>query len=184
MSRSLNASTLAEIEKDAVRTAHLVKLSLTTAVYMTDAGFDISYDGDTYQASSHLLEIDAVSESSDVRVGTVSIILSGVEQTFVAAFLGNNYIGKQALIYRIFLDASSQIIGDPILIYDGRIDGFDMTETSNDSKLNVQMASHWSDFERKAGRYTNPNSQALFFTGDKGFDFAANIVKDLKWGRP
>jgi hypothetical protein len=59
-----------------------------------------------------------------------------------------------------------------------------MTETSNDSKLNVQMASHWSDFERKAGRYTNPNSQALFFTGDKGFDFAANIVKDLKWGRP
>jgi hypothetical protein len=183
MSRSLNASTLAEIEKDAVRTAHLIQLDLTTTVYMTDAGFDIDYDGDTYTASSHLLEIGSVSESSDVRVGTVSLTLSGVEQTFIAAFLGNNYIGKQAIIYRIFLDSASAIIGDPILIYDGRIDGFDISEGKNDSRISIDLASHWSDFERKAGRYTNPNSQALFFTGDKGFDFAANIVKDIRWGR-
>jgi len=45
------------------------------------------------------------------------------------------------------------------------------------------LASHWADFEKKSGRVTNSNSQSLHFAGDKGFDFAANIVKDIKWGR-
>ena len=183
MSRSINATTLAEIEKDAVKTSHLVQFHLSSSIYFTDAGFDISYGGNSYLASSHLLEIGSVNESSDVRVGTLSITLSGVEQSFVSAFLGSPYIGRQVIFYRAFLNASSQIIGDPILIFDGRIDGYDLNEGRNDSRITVNVASHWSDFEKKSGRYTNPNSQALFFTGDKGFDFAANIVKDLKWGR-
>jgi hypothetical protein len=183
MARSINASTLAEIEKDAVKMSHLLELHLSTSVYLTDAGFDISYGGNTYTASSHLLEIGSVSESSDVRVGTLSITLSGVEQTFTAAFLGSAYINKQAILYRAFLDASGAIIGAPILVYDGRIDGYDLNEGKSDSRINIDIASHWADFEKKSGRYTNPNSQALFFTGDKGFDFAANSVKDLKWGR-
>jgi hypothetical protein len=49
--------------------------------------------------------------------------------------------------------------------------------------IELDIASHWSDFEKRSGRKTNSNSQGLHFTGDKGFDFAANIVKDLKWGR-
>jgi hypothetical protein len=69
------------------------------------------------------------------------------------------------------------------VIYDGRIDGFDMNESQTESTISVSVASHWSDFEKKAGRYTNTNSQELFFSGDKGFEFAANTVKDLKWGR-
>jgi hypothetical protein len=184
MARSINASTLAEMEKYAVKISHLVSLDLASTVYLTDAGHDISYDGNTYEASSHLLEIGSVNETSDVRVGTVNLTLSGVNQTFISAFLNASYIGAQALIYRVFLDVNGAIIGAPILIYDGRIDGFDINESKTDSTINVQFASHWSDFEKKSGRYTNPNSQALFFTGDKGFDFAANIVKDLKWGRP
>ena len=45
------------------------------------------------------------------------------------------------------------------------------------------MASHWADFEKKAGRFSNNNSQQYFFSGDVGFEYAANTVKDLKWGR-
>jgi hypothetical protein len=183
MARIVNASVLAEIDNDSVSMCHLVYFGLSTAVYMTDASHDLSYNSNTYSSSSDLLSIDAVSETSDIRVNSINISLSGVAQNFTSAFLSGGYIGKQVIIYRAFLDSSGDIIGVPVVLYDGRIDGFDMSETENESTINVAISSHWADFEKKAGRYTNPNSQALFFTGDKGFDFAAVSVKDLKWGR-
>lgn len=183
MARSLNASVLAEIEKDSVTMCHLIKMSLSTVQYMTDAAFNIDYDGNTYTSSDYLLSFGSVDESSDVRVGSLSIELSAVGQSFTSAFLSNPYIGKQVIIYRAFLDSSGSIIGVPVVIYDGRIDGFDLNEGQEESVINVSVASHWSDFEKKAGRYTNTNSQSLFFTGDDGFEFAGNTVKDIKWGR-
>lgn len=183
MSRSLNASVITEIAKDSVTMCHLIKMSLSTVQYMTDASYDIAYDGNTYTSSDYLLSFGSVEESSDVRVGSLNIELSSVGQSFTSAFLNNPYIGKQVIIYRAFLNSSGSIIGVPVVIYDGRIDGFDMNEDQETSSLTVSVASHWSDFEKKAGRYTNSNSQSLFFSGDDGFEFAANTVKDIKWGR-
>ena len=183
MSRSLNASVITEIAKDSVTMCHLVKMSLSTVQYMTDASYDIAYDGNTYASSNYFMSMDSVEESSDVRVNSLNIELSSVGQSFTSAFLSNPYIGKQVVIYRAFLNSSGSIIGVPVVIYDGRIDGFDMNESETDSTITVSVASHWSDFEKKAGRYTNSNSQSLFFTGDDGFEFAGNTVKDIKWGR-
>jgi hypothetical protein len=183
MSRSLNASVITEIAKSSVTMCHLIKMDLSVAQYMTDAAFDIAYDGNTYTSSNYFMSMGSVEESSDVRVGSINIELSSVGQTFTSAFLSYPYIGKQVIIYRAFLNSTGSIIGVPVVMYDGRIDGFDMTESDGESSLNVSVASHWSDFEKKAGRYTNTNSQELFFTGDKGFDFAAQSVKDIKWGK-
>lgn len=183
MARSLNASVVTEIAKDSVTMCHLLYMGLSTAQYMTDAAFDIDYSSNTYTSSSYLLSMGTVEESSDVRIGSISIDLSSVSQAFTSIFLTYPYIGKQVIIRRAFLDSTGSIIGDPVVIYDGRIDGFDMNESQTESTISVSVASHWSDFEKKAGRYTNTNSQELFFTGDKGFEFAALTVKDLKWGR-
>jgi hypothetical protein len=109
--------------------------------------------------------------------------MSGVEQSFISAFLTNGYVARQVRVLRAFLDSNNGIIGTPVLIYDGRIHGYAVKDTNKDSIIEIDVASHWSDFEKKSGRATNSNSQGLHFTGDKGFDFAANIVKDLKWGR-
>ena len=43
---------------------------------------------------------------------------------------------------------------------------------------------NWGDFEKVSGRRTNTNSQKLFFSSDKGFEFSGSSVKDIKWGRP
>jgi hypothetical protein len=184
MSRSLNASVITEIAKDSVQMCHLIKIDLSVAQYMTDAAFDVPYDGNTYTSSNYLMSMDSIEESSDVRVGSLSIELSSVGSTFLSAFLSYPYIGKQVIIYRAFLNSTGSIIGVPVVMFDGRIDGFDMNETETDSSINLSVASHWSDFEKKAGRYTNTNSQSLYFTGDDGFEFAGQSVKDIKWGRP
>ena len=183
MSRDINSSVVTEIAKDSIRMCQLFEFHFSTSVYYTDAPQDISYSANNYIASSHILNIQAIQETSDVRVGSVRIKLSGVEQTFVSLLLGGGYIGKQVRILRAFLNSSNAIIGVPVLIYDGRMDTHEIRDSKTSSEVDLSVTSHWSDFEKKAGRVTNTNSQKLFFSSDKGFDFSANVVKDIKWGK-
>ncbi len=182
MSRNVHSSTATELAKDAFEMAHLVKIDFVTPVYLTDNAHDLTYDGDDYEAGGHLLQMSNVQETSDVRVGKFNIQLSGVEQSYISVLLGQNYINKQVLIYRAALN-NNTIIGDPVLLYDGRIDGFTIADGDNSSEINLSTASHWSDFEKKAGRKTNNNSQQIFFAGDLGFEYASSTAKDMKWGR-
>jgi hypothetical protein len=86
-------------------------------------------------------------------------------------------------VYRVILDGTDAVVGDPILIFDGILTGYSIEDTEEESKVTVQMASHWKDFEKENGRRTNHNSQQLYFAGDEGFEFAPKSIKDLKWGR-
>jgi len=182
MSRTVNSSTATELAKDAFEMAHLVTIDFDTPVYLTDNPHDLTYDGDDYEAGGHLLQMSNVTESSDVRVGKYSLQISGVDQSYISILLSQSYINRQVLIYRAALN-NNTIIGDPILLYNGRIDGFTIADGDNSSDITISTASHWSDFEKKAGRKTNNNSQQIFFSGDLGFEFASSTVTDLKWGR-
>jgi hypothetical protein len=97
--------------------------------------------------------------------------------------LGDDYIDVPAKIYRAVIDSSDDVVGAPILIFDGLIVGYSIDDTEDESKLTVEIASHWKDFEKENGRRTNHNTQQLYFDGDLGFEFAAKTIKDLKWGR-
>ena len=182
MSRTVHSSTATELAKDAFEMAHLVTIDFDTPVYLTDNAHDLTYSSQSYDAGGHLLQMGNVTESSDVRVSRYSIQMSGVNQAYVSVLLGQNYINRQVLIYRATLN-NGVIVGDPVLIYDGRIDGFTITDQKDSSDITISTADHWSDFEKKAGRKTNNNSQQIFFSGDLGFEFASSTVTDLKWGR-
>jgi hypothetical protein len=183
MSRAIDPLVAQELTKDSVKMCHLLEIHLATSTYLTDAGQDVLHDSRNYLASSHFLNVKAVQESSDVKVGSTKLILSGVDQTFISAFLSGGYVSRQVRILRAFLNDQNAIIGEPVLVYDGRINGYDVKDTPNTSTIEVDLASHWADFEKKSGRVTNSNSQSMYFAGDKGFDFAANVIKDIKWGR-
>ena len=113
-----------------------------------------------------------MTESAELRVNDLSLTLSGVDQTYVSIFLGNNYIDVPIKVYRAILNDADAVVGVPILIFDGILTGYDIQDTENESKVTVQMASHWKDFEKENGRRTNHNSQQLYFAGDEGFEFA------------
>jgi len=183
MSRSIPSSLLTVLDDDSINMCHLLEIHLSSTSYLTDAGQDISYNSNSYVASSHFLNVQTVKESSELRVGSTKLVLSGVEQSFISSFLSSGYVSRQVRVLRVFLDGNNAIIGSPVLIYDGRINGYNVKDTQDTSVVELDIASHWSDFEKRSGRKTNSNSQSLFFTGDLGFDFSANIVKDLKWGK-
>jgi len=116
-------------------------------------------------------------------VGSVQIRLSGVEQSYVSIFLNQEYINRRVRLWKAVLDTAGEVIGDAIITFDGQITGYSIQDSGDSSVITLNCASHWADFERKAGRLTNTNSQQYFFPADTGFRYAANSIKDIKWGK-
>lgn len=183
MTRTVNASVITELAKDSFRLCHLVSFDISTGVYLTDYAHDVTYGGATYSASDGFLTVSSPQETQDLRVGQTNITVSGVDQLFVGLFLLQDWINREAVISRAVISESGGVIGSPIVVFSGQITQFQVDEGRDSSEVTIAMASHWADFEKKAGRFTNNNSQQYFFAGDVGFEYAANTVKDLKWGR-
>lgn len=183
MPRTVNASTITALAQDEIRMCHLVQIDFTSVVRITDSFYDIDSGGNTFSASGHFLEIGQPRETEELRVGSLVITLSAVDKAYISVFLAEEYINRRVRIWKAILSASNQIIGDAIPVFDGEIVGYGIGEDAESSTISVSCASHWADFERKAGRMTNNNSQQYFFPTDTGFRFAAESIKDIKWGK-
>lgn len=183
MTRAIDTATAAILADDSVRLAHFLTFEFSTVLRFTDYGHSIDYDSNTYNAVNGFISLSDPSESEDLRVNTLTAQMSGVDQSFISIFLTGNWVNRRVVLQTVFLDASDDVIGEPITIFDGLISGFNISESEKTSVVNISIASHWADFERKAGRLTNNNSQQYFFSGDLGMQFAASVVSDLKWGR-
>lgn len=180
--RGLSQTIIDELQSDSVKTCHLVELKLPTAQYLTDNGFNVDYDSNTYQANGYLLDIDALKESKDLRVNSIDIELTAVNQTFVSLFLNNDWINREVVIRRAVLGDDGSLTGQ-FIIFNGQITEFQVTEQDDTAEMTLSVASHWADFERTNGRLTNNNSQQYHFSGDLGFQYAANSIRDIKWGK-
>jgi len=183
VSRGIHADVITELAKDSFDMAHIVTVDFSTKLYLTDFARDITYGSDVYTASSHLLDLSDVNETSNVQSSTFTLNLSGVNQSFISILLSENFIDRAVTISRVILNSSGAVIGSPISFYTGRMDGFAIKDDVKTSQINLTAASHWSDFEKESGRRTNHNGQQIHFSGDKGFEFASSAVKDIKWGR-
>jgi len=179
----LNSATKTALNSDQFRLATLITYNFPTPIYNTDYGVNISYDSKTFTPSSHLIAVDDAQETAGVKVNSMSITVSSVEQSFMSLFLTSDYINKQVLIQKAVLDDNNAIIGEPINFFDGRIVGFEASDSDSSSEITVEIASHWSDFDKIQNRRTNSNSQNFYYPNDKGFDYASSTITTLKWGR-
>lgn len=192
MSRGINATTKASLASDGFYFATLIKMEFSqpsaTTIRLTDFGSDLSVDvtgsgAETFTSSGHLLNIGDAAESANLQVNTLTLTMSGVDQAILSTFLSYEYIDVPCRIWRAVLDSSNNVVGEHFIFFDGRIVGFDVRDDGADSEVQIEIASHWRDFEKINNRKTNSNSQNIYFPGDKGFEFASRVAKDIRWGR-
>ena len=187
MARGLTTAVKNELATQNINPILLVKLNFNTPVYLTNCSFNlvssISGSSETYQANGHLRGITNVSESNKPTKNTLALSLSGVDQTYISIALNENIINKDVEIYRGFLDNTNSIIADPFLLFYGTIDDFKISDSTKTAGIVLTITSHWGQVEKQNGRTTSSNSQQRFFSSDKGMEYAAITVQDLKWGR-
>ena len=186
MDRGSSSAFQTEVAKSNNRPVHLVEVYFDDeTVYMTDAFKDITYNSNNYIAVGHFMGFSDIEEAAEVIVSSVTLSLSGVDQVWISRVLNKAYIDRTVKIYTAFLDDAQALIVDPVLIFEGRMDTPAIQEDpeSGKSSVSVSATNSWVDFSRKTGRHTNHEEQQIHFAGDKGFEFASEIVKDITWGK-
>ena len=97
--------------------------------------------------------------------------------------MSENIINADAYVYKGYLDNNNALINDPFLLFFGTIDEYSISDNTTSASLILTVTSHWGNFGKTTGRTTTDNSQKRFFSSDKGMEFAAQTVRDIKWGR-
>jgi len=137
----------------------------------------------TYKPNGFILGLDGVKETSNLNIGSLTIGVSAVNQTLVSDMLANGHLNRRVKIRRAFLDSNNDLIPNAIFqVYSGKIDGMNITESGEDSVMELSVANHWSDFNRDNGRKTNNTSQQHHFENDLSMEFAPQTGKKLLWG--
>ena len=187
MDRSSTSAFQTEVAKLQNRPIHLVSVHFDSGtIYMTDSFKEVVYDSNTYLAVGHLMGISDIEEAAEVIVSSVTLSLSGIDQVWISNVLQEDYIDRTVKIYTAFMDESWDLVVDPVLIFEGRMDQPSIEEDpdAGTSSVSVSATNAWVDFSRKTGRHTNHEEQTLHFAGDKGFEFASEVTPDIIWGRP
>ena len=187
MTRSLTSGVKTHLATNEIKPVHLITIGFGTPQNITDCVHDltssVSGSSVTYSSSKFLVSYPEVSEETDIGKSSIAIALSGADQTYISLALAENIVNDAVTIYRAFLDANNAIIADPFLLYKGNIETYTISEDQTSSILNLNIVSHWADFEKKSGRKTNNISQQRFFSSDVGMAFASETVLNIKWGR-
>ena len=188
MTRSLTTAVKNELATNDIRPVHLITIGFSSPVNITDCSFpltsSVSGSSVTYTASDFIMGISNFTEETDVTKTSLTLSLSGADQTFISTVLNENVVNDSVDIFRGLLNSSNALVADPFLLYSGTIDSFTVSENKNSSNVNLQIVSHWADFDKTNGRKTNNTSQQRFFSADVGMDFSSETVQDIKWGRP
>ena len=180
MARGLSTALKNELDNQSIKPVILLEILFPTPVRLTNHYKDLVHNSNTYTASSHLLQITNNSESSQINVSSFSIRLSAVDNAYTSIVLNNNVSNDEVTIDIAFLDSTDAII-DTFNYNKGFVESFAI-DTKN-GILGLNCTSHFADFSRVNGRKTNEGSQQLFFANDKGMEFSALTVQDIKWGR-
>ena len=184
MSRGLHSTLKTELATNHLDQVHLIQFTIgSTIYYRTTAYFDLVFDGNTYTAGADLLAIPSITESSTVATSTVNFSIEGASQTFISLFFNNDHIHRPVKIIRGYLTDAGALIDNPYTIFLGYISGYAINETTTTSKISINVANHWANFEMKRGRRTNNNSQQQIFSGDKFFEFSNAMMVDIEWGK-
>lgn len=191
MPRTTVSATDTELAKDSINIVNLIEFKQIggSDVHLTDAPVDLAFnDGDgsdTYLSSRGVLGVSDIQEENEIKIETVNLTLSGIDTANVKLFLDFDYIDRRVLVRRAILDNQYNIVGDPVLVFDGRLDQPRVLEDfqSKTATLSVSASSHWADFEAQAGRHTNDTEQQVLNSGDTFFAKVTDTQKDVKWGR-
>lgn len=143
-----------------------IEITITASTFAVELGGET---GDTISATGHYVQIINATTDGNLKIKALTTDSAG-------------YVTKISVVR---LGYTGGLVTDPLLIFDGRIDAPVIEEDpdSGKSTLSIKCSDHWADFERIAGRRTNHSDQQLFYPGDKGFEFADQSVKSIKWGR-
>ena len=185
MDRGSTTAFQTEIVKAENKPFHLLSVAFDSGtVFLSDGNFEVTFDSNTYNPTGSFLAFSDIVESNQLTIESVTVSLSGVDQTHTNILLSEDYIDREVKIFKAFLNDSNALVADPVQVFAGRISDAVVAEDNdtNTASISITCSSQFIDFDKTNGRYTNLESQQTFFSDDTGFRYSSVILKDITWG--
>ena len=207
MSRSLDPTTLENINKDVVRPFNAVELKFdgdNVIRLWTGVGTLTLDDGTNWIGAGTLLSISDVEETAEIAVKGATVSLSGIPSEVISLALSEPYQGRVCNIYfgtfiqgSILQESASYILlqdGSRINLenqstnfselFSGYMDQMNIDESAETSTISVTVENRLVDLERaRVARYTSGYQKSIY-AGDLGLDFIEDLQdQQIAWGR-
>lgn len=151
-------------------------------IFLTTAGMDIDWDGETWLANGFMLESDLLDRVGDLRTSNSKIGLTGVDLSIAAILLNNSQVGRKVTIYEAFLAPSGGVLPDPYVREILFIDDGVIEQGTEDATIVLTLSGEWADFEFTTGIRTTDASLKRFHPDDNLFKYSKDIKPAVKWG--
>jgi hypothetical protein len=187
---------IAPVTAQAIEHALLIDIEIVNGsgvmvpLYYTTAFCDIQYAGHTYATTNGLLGVSDITDSLTNTEAELSIVLTGINDSYVETVLDAQIKGSPIAIHRVFFNPNgnqTQVSGTSVFRrFSGMVTNYNIAEDLDLSQYNkansyytitLQCSSSMGVLGRKkAGRRTNPSDYKIYY--DELGAGASGIVND------
>lgn len=142
-----------------------------------------TWNGQDYDGIGWLVGFQNIEETAEVRAVGMSVTLRGVDPAIISLTLQSIRKNKPGRIYIGALDASRQIIEDPVLAYEGRLDFGTVGKQPTGASVDIKYEGRLAALERARVRRYTDGDQQIDHPGDRFFEYVGSLQdKSLNWG--
>lgn len=154
-------------------------------IRVCNAGYTFAYGGHDWLGLGRVGKISTISEGQELQMYGCTLEVSGVSPEYIAEALDpTDYQGKMATIWLAPLDNDYQILSDPLITFQGRMDVMNIA-LGEKAIIQMSVESKLIDWERPRVRRYNHEDQISEWPLDMGLQYIPQMVeKELVWGRP
>lgn len=183
--RTLSSEMQAVSTADVVRPVLFVECDFDSGeVNLWNGIGQLSYGGKSYIGAGNLLNVEPVSESTDLRANGTSVTLSGINNTLVTLAKDEDYQGRSLTIKLGAMDENNDVIADPVIMFSGFMDTMVIAESGDNSSIKIDVENKLIQMERARVRRFTDNDQKIDHPTDEGFSFVTKIQdRQINWGR-
>tara|TARA_B110000285_G_C14876783_1_gene491871 strand:+ start:215 stop:778 length:564 start_codon:yes stop_codon:yes gene_type:complete len=184
MSRDISAGLLAALGTDHIQPFFAVELLFDTAPLrlwtgVGDKVINVQGADQTFTGTGSLLEIGGLDEVNDLSAKSVSLSLTGLNESVLSIALQEPYQRRKCRLY-----FGEQSVADVVEIFAGKMNTMSINDEAESSTIVLDVESNLIELERSSNwRYTDENHQSRY-SGDTFFSYVQTIQdQQVAWGR-
>lgn len=131
--------------------------------------------GHTWTNTGDFGGVSLVSESTEIRADGVRFVLSGMDPALVSIAEDEPYQNRKCELYLGALTDAGEVVGDPVLLFRGRMDVIRAVEGSETSTLELTAEHELAILQRPRVRRNTPEDLKLDYPDDTFFDYVAAL---------
>jgi hypothetical protein len=185
MSRGVTATTKTAASDQVVRPILLFEGEFDSGTTRIWNGLgQLSALGETWEGGGDLINVTPIEETYEVKATGFSVSLSGISADNLNLALSEDYQNRTLTVYMGFIDESNALVDDPFILTRGRMDVMSISQSGEDTIIQITCETRMIDFERPRRRTYSDQDQRQKYPNDRGFEFV-NLIQEIEieWGR-